>query len=507
MTRQLDLRTGRAVWDAYRAPRVPTAPLRRDARTDVLVVGMGISGAMVAEALTAAGHAVMLIDRRGPMLGSTAATTALVQFEPDSPLRLLAGTIGRDKAERAWRRSRLAVDSLRARIDALGIACRLASRRSVYLAGDLLDAAGLADEAAARRAAGLYADYLDAARLRADYGLDRDAAIVSHDNLALEPRKLTSGLLRAAAARGARLHAPVEATRLAHSATGVEVETAGGPVIRAGHVVLATGYELTAPVPVEGHRIISTWAIATRPQPRSLWPRQAMIWEASDPYLYLRTTHDGRVICGGEDEGSPTRSAATPCCRRRRRRSPASSAGCCLAIDADARVRLGRQLRLDDDRAAGDPPPAAEAADARGPRLRRQRHHLRPHRRRADRHRARRRLGRRRRRLRRRRLKARASGAGASGRRGRRANAFHTASGLNRSVNGRVAEPAGATHCVAPVRRPERASAEAEGRRAELSVGNPRAPAWAGASKTRLPGAGARGFVDGQIRAVNAAPL
>jgi glycine/D-amino acid oxidase-like deaminating enzyme len=27
-----------------------------------------------------------------------------------------------------------------------------------------------------------------------------------------------------------------------------------------------------------------------------------MIWEAADPYLYLRTTTDGRIICGGEDE-------------------------------------------------------------------------------------------------------------------------------------------------------------------------------------------------------------
>ena len=27
-----------------------------------------------------------------------------------------------------------------------------------------------------------------------------------------------------------------------------------------------------------------------------------MIWEASDPYLYVRSTVDGRVICGGEDE-------------------------------------------------------------------------------------------------------------------------------------------------------------------------------------------------------------
>jgi hypothetical protein len=49
MTRTLDLRTGRPVWMAYRAPSVPRTRLRRDARTDVLVVGMGISGAMVAE--------------------------------------------------------------------------------------------------------------------------------------------------------------------------------------------------------------------------------------------------------------------------------------------------------------------------------------------------------------------------------------------------------------------------------------------------------------------------
>jgi glycine/D-amino acid oxidase-like deaminating enzyme len=42
--------------------------------------------------------------------------------------------------------------------------------------------------------------------------------------------------------------------------------------------------------------------IATRAQRRKLWPSECMIWEASDPYLYLRTTADGRVICGGADE-------------------------------------------------------------------------------------------------------------------------------------------------------------------------------------------------------------
>ena len=76
MRRKLDLRTGRPVWFAYRVPTVPTEKLIRDVKADVAVVGMGISGAMIAEALTARGHSVVAIDRRGPMKGSTAATTA-----------------------------------------------------------------------------------------------------------------------------------------------------------------------------------------------------------------------------------------------------------------------------------------------------------------------------------------------------------------------------------------------------------------------------------------------
>jgi glycine/D-amino acid oxidase-like deaminating enzyme len=65
---------------------------------------------------------------------------------------------------------------------------------------------------------------------------------------------------------------------------------------------LATGYELVDMVKQDRHQIISTWAIATGRQTGSaLVPGNPLIWEASDPYLYLRTTHDGRIICGGED--------------------------------------------------------------------------------------------------------------------------------------------------------------------------------------------------------------
>ena len=302
MIRKLDLRTGRPVWIAYRAPHVPATALRRDIKTDVLIVGMGISGAMIAEALTSDGHRVVAIDRRGPMLGSTAATTALVQFEIDQPLGALAKQIGADAAGDAWRRSRLAVFNLRALIAELGVHCDLFPRRTLYLAGNLLTGATLRAEAEAHRAAGLHTTYLTAGELRRAYGIVRDGAILSHDNLALDPRQLSAGLFAAAHRRGARFYTPVEATEFSHSATGVDVITSAGYAISASHVVLATGYELTSITPAHGHKVTSTWAIATRPQPAQLWPHQALIWEASDPYLYLRTTSDGRVICGGEDE-------------------------------------------------------------------------------------------------------------------------------------------------------------------------------------------------------------
>ncbi len=302
MARKLDLRTGKPVWLSYRSPAVPTHKLVRDVKTEVLVVGMGVSGAMIAEALTARGFSVVCIDRRGPLQGSTAATTALVQFEIDQPLTALCAMIGRLQAQQAWRRSRLAVANLHARIAELGIDCRLAATQSLYLAGDMLAPGQLRLEAEARRQAGIGATYLTPADLQEKFGIARAGAILSHHNLALDPRKLTAGMLVRALERKARLYAPVEAVLIEDGPDEVTVVTKQGPTITARHLVLATGYELADIVPAAKHRIISTWAIATCRQPRKLWPGATFAWEASDPYLYMRATSDGRVVCGGEDE-------------------------------------------------------------------------------------------------------------------------------------------------------------------------------------------------------------
>ncbi|HUG73680.1 MAG TPA: FAD-binding oxidoreductase, partial [Steroidobacteraceae bacterium] len=121
-------------------------------------------------------------------------------------------------------------------------------------------------------------------------------------SLAANPRALAAGFLRAAAARGAELFAPEEIMTVAPRRSGVRATTRSGRAITARHLVFATGYELPRGVPAHGHRIVSTWAIATRPQRRAPWPDPVLIWEASESYLYLRTTADGRLLCGGGDE-------------------------------------------------------------------------------------------------------------------------------------------------------------------------------------------------------------
>ncbi|MEZ4425681.1 MAG: FAD-dependent oxidoreductase [Gemmatimonadota bacterium] len=301
-TEARDLHTGVPLWAAGPHVALPTTPLARDARTDVLVVGAGISGALTADLLAEAGLRVTVVDRRGPALGSTLASTSLLLYALDTPLHRMARALGEEAALRAWRRSRLALAALEDRIRRLGLRADVHRRSTLYLEGDLLDAGGLAAEGRARRAAGFECAWLTAADVAARFGIAPRAALWGHGGLVADPRRLALGLLDQAARRGARFQWPVDVVRVEPERDRVIAHTAEGPTLTARHLVWATGYEFPDRVPAAGHRIVSTWVIATGPGTWKGPGRRALIWEASDPYLYLRSGPGGSIIAGGEDE-------------------------------------------------------------------------------------------------------------------------------------------------------------------------------------------------------------
>ena len=65
-------------------------------------MGAGISGALVANQLCKAGHKVTIVDRRHAGMGSTPASTALLQYEIDNPLYQLIKDVGEKNAVRSY---------------------------------------------------------------------------------------------------------------------------------------------------------------------------------------------------------------------------------------------------------------------------------------------------------------------------------------------------------------------------------------------------------------------
>src|SRR5678816_944207 len=77
--------------------------LERDIKTDVLVLGGGISGALTAHYLIGEGIDCTLIDARTIGLGSTCASTSLLQYEIDTPLHELIKIVGEKNAVRSYK--------------------------------------------------------------------------------------------------------------------------------------------------------------------------------------------------------------------------------------------------------------------------------------------------------------------------------------------------------------------------------------------------------------------
>jgi glycine/D-amino acid oxidase-like deaminating enzyme len=297
-TEHADLRGGHSPWFAG-LQHAPRQPLTEDITCDALIVGGGITGALMAEQLTRQGLDVVIVDRELPGRGSTVASTSMLLWEIDRSLQELTHLYGYERAARAYRASYDAVHGLKALVRTLDLRCDMRAKDSLYLAAGE-GAKGLIEEHALRARAGLPGTLLDHKALLSEYDIARAGGIVSPDSADSDPLQLALGLLNVATARGARLFEAETATFDSAGHT-VGVQLTDGRTVEARHVVLATGYVMPDIVKTTVQKPSSSWAIATKPQPDRLWRDGVLIWEDSKDYLYARTTASGRIIIGGED--------------------------------------------------------------------------------------------------------------------------------------------------------------------------------------------------------------
>lgn len=299
----MDLKSGYPYWAVKNGLMHAFPALQADHRCDVAIVGGGITGALIADRLATEGFDVAVLEQRDIGWGSTAASTALLQYEIDTHLVDLARRYGEADAALAYRACAHAIDVLRD-IASPWRDVEFARADSLYYASRRRDVASLKDEYAARRRHGLAVAWRDGDRIRDDYGFDAPAALLSTQAARVDPYRLTHRLLARLERRGAAVFDRTCVIETNTTTRGVILRTGSGALVRAAHVVVAAGYASQQWLRRRVARNRSSYALITDPLPadRLGFLQDTLLWETARPYLYARSTADGRLLLGGEDD-------------------------------------------------------------------------------------------------------------------------------------------------------------------------------------------------------------
>lgn len=299
----MDLKSGYPFWAIRNGLMHAYPPLARALRCDVLVVGGGITGALIADELARHGHDVAVVEQRDIGWGSSAASTALLQYEIDTHMVDLATRCGEDAAVLAYRACADAIGQLQALSAGLrGVDFRRGD--SLYYASRNRHRGALRAEYELRRKHGFGVHWLEPGEIGDGYGFQAPAAILSDLAASIDPYRMAHRLLARLQRRGAQVFDRTTITGLRPTSRGVLATTADGMQVRCGHVVLAAGYANAHWLDQRVARNRSSYAFVTDPLPAAmLGPlRRTMLWESARPYLYLRSTADLRLLVGGEDD-------------------------------------------------------------------------------------------------------------------------------------------------------------------------------------------------------------
>ncbi|UOF12615.1 FAD-binding oxidoreductase [Lysobacter capsici] len=299
----MDLKSGYPFWAIHNGLMHAFPRLERDLRCEIVVIGGGISGALIADELAAHGHDVAVIEQRDIGWGSTAASTALLQYEIDTHLIDLCKQYGEADGALAYRACAQAIDDL-------GEVARglrdVDFRRSasLYYASKPGHIPVLREEAALRSRHGLRLRWLEADALESDYGLRAPGGILSECAASVDPYRMAQRLLARLQRNGAQVFDRTKVATMRTTQRSVELRTDDGLRVRAEHAVICAGYAAQKWIDQRLARNRSSYAFVTDPLHKDELQAldTTMVWESARPYLYMRSTGDGRLVVGGCDD-------------------------------------------------------------------------------------------------------------------------------------------------------------------------------------------------------------
>jgi glycine/D-amino acid oxidase-like deaminating enzyme len=299
-------RYGTSPWiDLFPKSRRPDLPrLKGEHRSDVVIVGGGLTGCAIAYACAAAGLKPILLEADRIGQGSTGRSAGVLLSEPGPSFRDVARTHGLRAARQifeSWRRASL---------DAASVLRRLRVRCDLEACDDVIVAIRdgekqMQKDLEARAAAGVEARRLSTQAARAATSFEASAAMKLGAGFTLDPYRACLGLAAAAKSRGGILFESSRVKKVQVGTKQADVLLDTG-IVHAQTVIVATGSATSEYKPLRRHfKRRESFLVLTEPMPaamrRQLGGSDVIVRDTASPPHCLRRTKDDRLLISGAD--------------------------------------------------------------------------------------------------------------------------------------------------------------------------------------------------------------
>jgi glycine/D-amino acid oxidase-like deaminating enzyme len=298
-------------FSSYWLDTAPLTSIERSAtsvegRTEVAVIGGGLTGVVAALHLARSGAKVDLFEKDTVGFGASGRNGGMATTGMSIGIRDAVEKMGFDTAVRLYDAYTEAIDLIEKLVTEEGIDCNFARVGKLNLASKPAHYQGFekTHELLTTRL-GLESELVPRAELRREIGSDAfHGGMVESKSAALHVGKYIRGLGEAAERAGVTIHEQAPVQRLTKVGSGHELETSRGR-IHAQQVLLATGAYTRRPFRWQQVRIapVGSFIIATEPLDLSvcddLLPRRRVASDSKNLLNYFRITPDNRLLFGG----------------------------------------------------------------------------------------------------------------------------------------------------------------------------------------------------------------
>ncbi|MCU7208453.1 FAD-binding oxidoreductase [Turicibacter sp. 1E2] len=279
--------------------------LSKDIKTEIVIVGGGITGALTAHYFMKQGMRCVLVDKSNIATHATSASTAILKYEINQGLKNLMSQVGEQNAQHAFLFGYQAVMEISQIVKEINSSCDFSFKPAFFYTEDPRQTDAMEQECTARQAIGIHCELFTQENNKDEFSFNFESGIYSHYGAAImNPVQFTHDLIKFNVDKGLEVFENTTIVDYNLSSHQSILTTENEFTITADKVIICTGVNALEFFNHEKPfcQLYRTFSILTKPVDNFIgWKDSCIIRNDQKPYTYVRPTLTNEIVIGGED--------------------------------------------------------------------------------------------------------------------------------------------------------------------------------------------------------------